>query len=299
MPLRQRKKTGHSKVSALSFVALAVVIAALALPRDLLAQITPNAPNAAPATSLEGGNGLKLGSGRLHLSVSLDTHFVVNPGQLPSTYEIRDNNGNVIGTENPSNDLMIAIGSGLQYEIPSDKLQLDFETSFKYLYYFGLGGANTKQLSTPIGDLKLNIHFNKRGDVGFRFREHYVRSAENANQTEARRLLHNTNTVGLGFDYKPGAGAMTFSSDYSLLYDRYDRDLGGVPNNPAILDNLRHQPELRLHWRFLPKTAGFIQVQGELTQFTSQSANNTHILRSYAGLIGNIKTRLILTFKDD
>jgi hypothetical protein len=105
--------------------------------------------------------------------------------------------------------------------------------------------------------------------------------------------------VGIGLDIKPGGGALIFSPDYSFIYERYDRGEGsaGAGYSIADLDNMRHVPKLRASWKFLPKTAVFLEVEGHLARYISGPNVDANILLAQLGAAGSVTQRVALLLK--
>lgn len=251
---------------------LIAIVAIFAMARGASAQALPS-----------GENGIKLGDGRMHPYLQLDTHFIVNPGRLSSG--------------DAPNDLVLVARPGLDILLPSDSLDLTFNGDLEYQQYLGIDKKRTRNLSTFAGQLGLNIDMNKNGSLGFRIRENLLRGADAANETVGGRLLHISNDAGLGVDIRPGGGALIFSIDGGFFYDRYDR--GDELPSAADLDNMRITPKLRVTWKFLPKTAVFLDAEGQITRyFTSvNKPANANILLTQLGAAGSISQKIALLLK--
>ena len=239
------------------------------------------------AQSVPGGSdGIKVGDGRLHPYVEAETHYVVHPGYASGA----------------PNDAMLAVRPGLDLDVPSEKIDLKFSGDLEYQQYLGLGSSQTLDYSGLMGHGSILSSINRQGSLGLRLREEFTRSA-GPSIMSGGRLLHFTNDVGFGLDVRPGGGALTFSADYSLFWDRYDRGGNSVPD-PANLDNMRHNPKLRALWKFLPKTAVFLEAEGYLTQFydfkdpdptgptVTKSDVNSNIFLVQLGAAGSITSRI-------
>jgi hypothetical protein len=236
----------------------------------------------AVAQSVPGGStGVKVGDGRLHPFFQADTHFVINPGYSAQA----------------PNDLVLVARPGLDLELPSEKLDLKFSGDVEYQRYLGVASADTRKYSTFAAQAGMFSTINKQGAVVLRLHENFNRDAEPGQISVGKRLLHLVNDVGLGLDVRPGGGALIFSTDYSFFIDRYDRSDNDVLT-PKNLDNMRHNPKLRASWKFLPKTAVFLETEGYITRFYNSTVNpGSNLLLAYLGAAGSITSRISTLFK--
>ncbi|MBI5510916.1 MAG: outer membrane beta-barrel protein [Deltaproteobacteria bacterium] len=235
-----------------------------------------------------GGDGIKVGDGRLHPSVQADTHYVTDPGY----------------TTNSPDDMVLVIRPGLDFELPSDKLDLKFLGDVEYQRYLGVRSASTRDYSTFAGRAGLTSVINKKSALQLRLHETLTRDADPGQVAVGKRLLHVVNDVGLGAEFRPGGGALIFSADYSFFLDRYDRSDNDVAV-PAYLDNMRHNPRLRVAWKFLPKTAIFLEAEGYITRFYGKADPpsppnpnvGSNLLLAYLGAAGSITSRISALLK--
>lgn len=231
--------------------------------------------------------GIKVGTARLYPSLETETHHVVNPGYL---------------TEDGPADFYFVARPKAKLERPSDKLALQISGELEYRRFTGAFNTSTQHLSTFTGMLDAGAHLNKLGAVSLRLREVLIRQADAANQTTAERLRHVSNEVGAGLDLRPGGGALLLALDDALFYDRYDRDQNSV-TDPAALDTLHHRPTIKATWKFLPRTALFIEGVGILASYPGGGgyplpdggiAKNVpvNILLAQAGAVGAVTARV-------
>lgn len=246
-----------------------------------LALLSASVPGAARAA---GSTGIKIAEGRLHPFADLETQHVYNPGRVTRA------------RGSAPNDLLLIARPGLEFALPSPTLDLKFDGAVERRQFVGLQTPGTRRLSTFAGNAGLNMLVNKEGKFVFRLYDDYRRIAGPGNQTVTQRLLSHVNTAGLGFDYKPGGGALVFSLDYSFFLNVFDRQRTGLAS-PRALDNLRHQPRLRATWKFLPKTATFIEANGQITRFFNAGQGafrtaNANLLTTYLGIVGALTPKL-------
>jgi hypothetical protein len=229
-------------------------------------------------------NGFKLGDGRLHPYFQLDTRVVTNP-----TYQ----------QDSGASDLVLVARPGLDLILPSNTLDFKLNGDVEWRQFLGVGSVDTSHLSTLMGQAGIDATINKESAVVIRLREKLVRSTDSGSQSVPGRLLRISNDVGLGLDIRPGGGALIFSPDYSFVYERYDRDQGADSGTYDIsdLDNMRHVPKLRASWKFLPKTAVFLEAEGHLARYTAGPNVDANILLVQLGAAGSITQRIALLLK--
>ncbi|MBI3178102.1 MAG: outer membrane beta-barrel protein [Deltaproteobacteria bacterium] len=237
-----------------------------------------------------GSTGIKLGEGRLHPYLQLDTRYLINPGRIPDD----------TSTTSPPNDMAVTARLGAEYALPSDSLDLKFTGEAEYQHFLGLDDEETTNLSTFAGQAGVTAIINKEGAVTIRLRDRVIRSGEPANETLNTRLLRWANDFGVGVDLRPGGGALIFSPDYGFFIEYYDRiEMENNPNyDPSIFDNMRHNPKLRVAWKFLPKTAIFLEGDALFTQYYSSNVNDdSTIVQGYLGAAGNVTAKLSALIK--
>ncbi len=221
-------------------------------------------------------NGVKVGEGRLHTQVQAESHHVYNPGYTDAAGAKSD----VCGIIRPK----------LAYELRGDQMDVDLDANLELRGYLGYQDAATRELSTAAGGLTAQLNVNPLGDVGLLIAERLTRAADAANQSTSARLLHVLNSTTFTLRYKPGGGALLFDAGYGLLYDYYDRSGNGVIT-PENLDALRQMPTLKTSWKFLPRTALFLEASGDLATYPASRPDynrGVKILTAQAGATGSV-----------
>jgi hypothetical protein len=245
---------------------------------------------ATPAAALEevGSNGIFLGdNGRMHPYAHLDLHYVTNPGRLFGAAV--------------ANDFLTVGRLGVDGSLKHTAWDLNFAINAAYNKYWGASVACTRSLSAALGSGHVDADINKGGAFELRLSNDLVRSADIANQSFTRRLLHWMETFNATGEYTPGGGALILTLGYGYFYDWYDHT---TFFKDGTLDNGRHLPRLRLSWKFLPKTAVFIEGEAQITHFNSipyagTTATNIdgRMLQVTAGLTGNVTKKVTTLFK--
>jgi len=119
-----------------------------------------------------GGNGLKVGEGRLHTTFDFETRFDSAAGYFPPP-------GSPSGTpvsDQLSGEALLHFRPGLQLDLPGSKLAVDLRGYADYVHYTGLltpGSTNTSHLE---GVADLTFHVNREAPVGVVLADHFERS---------------------------------------------------------------------------------------------------------------------------
>lgn len=236
-----------------------------------------------------GDNGIKLGEGRLHPYGEIDTHYVINPGRLSDE--------RLDARNSEASDGLITYTAGLNYELPSEVVDLNFESQFFFNQYFRLSRLNGFN-----ANIVSNLEAYKNRPLSFRATAGYTRSAQPGNQVDFAPLFHNDFTGGVGASYRPGGGALTLSLDYQAYYQRYDENQENFTTlaNPLLFNSLRQTGAFRGSWKFLPKTSLFIESVFNQTTYPDDAVGanfDAGIFDAYIGLSGAISTRLSVLAK--
>ncbi len=236
------------------------------------------------------GDGLKVGDGRLHPLLELEQHYIDNPAYaLP---------------KDARRDLYLLGRGGFALEAPSPRLDLELKSALSWQEYLGVYGDSTEDLSDWGGELRLNATLNKDSAFVLRLSQDLVRQAnptpveaDPASGVEEPMLTTQPRTVStskVGFDVKPGGGALILTGGYGAFVDW----------SSAGSRTLRHMPELRATWKFLPKTAVTLQTSGTIAQYPfgdrfpgGVSNPTTSSYQTYLGLIGDLTPRISVVLK--
>lgn len=229
--------------------------------------------------------GIRFWDGRLDPYAEIDARVARNPGRLPQTSAAL------------ANDLAFAARPGFDFTRSSEDLEVKAGLAFGYQNFFDLEDKGTSELSSFAGNLNLGVSFNRRGAYGFELQEKLERSADPANQTNRANILRWSNDVGLVVHAKPGGGALQITPGYRFAFDLFDASVSGAQN----LDNLRHQPKLRVGWRFLPKTEFFVEGDALLTNYPNAEADSgtrdSSVLQAMLGATGAVTARITATLQ--
>jgi hypothetical protein len=138
-------------------------------------------------------------------------------------------------------------------------------------------------------DAGLQAAFFTMSPYNFVLFDNYVRSTQPPYTSGSENLNRDTNTVGFRLNLSPGGGRLTFIVGYLFGIDYFE---------PTILQdyNLQfHQFDLRVSWRFLPKTAVYIAASEVINHYPAPGASlhpDSYPFHVDAGLQGLITTKL-------
>jgi hypothetical protein len=247
---------------------------------------TPRCAQAQP------GDGINVGTGRLHPLAELEAHLVDNPAYAPPG--------------DGSRDTYLVGRGGFELTLPSSNMELELRSALEWHEYLGLYDTATNELSDWGGEARVAATFNKGSALVLRLSNDLVRHADPSSAvvtgvgtTSGDTVIYTeprtVNTLRLGFDAKPGGGALILTVEYGSMVD------WAAPGSRSV----RHMPELRATWKFLPKTALMLQTNGTMLQYpfgdeyVGNTARNptTAVSQTYVGLIGDLTAKLSVIIK--
>jgi hypothetical protein len=136
-----------------------------------------------------------------------------------------------------------------------------------------------------------------RGAYNLEFYDNFLRTNQPPYSFNPYNIDRNTNVFGARFRYSPGGQRLTLAVIYELGFDSFD----DIADGPKLSDfNLLYNNlTLRGSWKFLPKTALFIEaVQGVNTYLNPDPEGVSRIasypLRVGAGVMGLITQKLAI-----
>ena len=195
--------------------------------------------------SAAGDNGILVGDARLHPFLDFHSNFVSNP--------------NRVGSDSSTSDLALTVRPGFNLELNGNDTELFLTGAGEYKHYLGLnedaaGESVTSNLSRWNANLAMDSKFLKQGSAPLRLKLDYSHNEDPQNQTQNQRLTHDLIDVGLGVDMTPGGGALKVSLDYRPTFDIY------TEANKSLSTH-RHVANFKTLWKFLPKTATFLEAK--------------------------------------
>jgi hypothetical protein len=127
----------------------------------------------------------------------------------------------------------------------------------------------------PFGQFTIDIYDN------------YVRTAQLPYTNLANNLDRDVNEVGIRGRYRPGGGRLEFDLSYTFGLDFWEQQ------EQKDLNVLYHRLNLRGMWKFLPKTAVYLDItETPYIYLNNNLHDNSYPLRIIAGLNGLLTTKL-------
>jgi hypothetical protein len=251
-------------------------------------------------------NGIKIGDGRLHVSLSAAIGY-----DSGAAYYTPDSAAPPV----LAGDLVIQPSAGITFGLDTANTFVNFTGSGGYIWYPGITTPITSRLSHPIANVTLGTAFNKLGAIEFQLGDTFTYSDQTTNTVAGIGLLSLYNTAYIAVPIHPGGGAIEvtpkFHFDLELFSQLLPQALPGcttdISCNPALVQNMNYGNlgfSLTGKWKFLPKTAVVVDVsfddrlyfnaQAPSTMPTVNPATNlpSLLLRGTAGLSGLITSRV-------
>ncbi|MFP2931554.1 hypothetical protein ACLESO_41490 [Pyxidicoccus sp. 3LG] len=258
-------------------------------------------PAAAPST---GGNGFKVGSGRLHPYFDLETRldsgvgYFAGPGIDPTT-------GGV--SPDLSGEFAMRFRPGFKLDIPSSKLALNLNANLDYVLYTGLMTANSGAASHMEGAADLTARINPDAPLSLELSDQFARSDRTRTAAIGAGVLSLFNEARVKVPWKPGGGAIELAPNAAYAVEFFE-PLGALSPvdctdgtcDPLTADqfdygNLHFGLEGR--WRFLPKTAVVLDTGVDLRSYFNDGSPNATVMRAMAGVAGLVSPKIAVTAK--
>ncbi|RKG96302.1 hypothetical protein D7Y13_41105 [Corallococcus praedator] len=248
-----------------------------------------------------GGNGIKVGNGRLHPTLDLETRLDSGVG-----YFLDQGTGPL--SPDLSGELALHVRPGLMLDVPSQKLALSLRGNLDYVVYTGLLTPGSSAATHLEGMADLALRFDPEGTLSVEVGDQLTRSDRTRTVALGAGILSLYNEARVRAQWKPGGGALELTPSVAYAMEFFE-PLGGLPAvgcTEAECDPLAasqfNYGNLRLgvegRWRFLPKTAVVadtgLTYRGYFNDTTTPSATLVHVM---AGVAGLVSPRITLTAK--
>jgi hypothetical protein len=185
---------------------------------------------------------------------------------------------------------------GLEFTLPSDRLDIRMNNVMSYHHYLGLEAdptviGSTAGLSTVKGGTALQILGNRKG----KFRWGLAGKATRLDEPEPLNLGVRqgrwSSSVDGFTEWRPGGGALGVKPSAGFAVDSYD-DSGGEGANK--LDKSSPSLRLDLDWRFLPRTQFVINNHWTMATYSNDTEANGYAdpVSSELGVMGQVSPRL-------
>jgi hypothetical protein len=251
-----------------------------------------------------GGNGFKVGDGRLHPFLDLETRLDTAVGYFPDNTTPDPDDV----TAELSPEVVLRVRPGLKLEMPSSRVNLNLSGRLEYVRYTGLLTGQSTYGSHLEGAADLNAHFNPEGPVSFVLADQFIRSDQTSNAALGAGVLSLFNELRAGVPIRPGGGAVEVTPELAWAVEFFEPIGLAIPVGceddvcePATVDsfdyiNLRAGVDGR--WRFLPKTALVLDTDLDLrTYIRATDSPSALLLRAMGGLAGLVSAKIAVTAK--
>lgn len=170
-------------------------------------------------------------------------------------------------------------------------IQFDVHGGLNYVEYLSSNAeiVSHRQFNVDAG---AQASFFSYSPYNFSVLDNYERSTQPPYNASSSNYDRDTNQVGARVSLSPGGGRLTVMADYFFGIDYFEQD-------PLTeFDMQSHQFDLRVSWRFLPKTAVYIAANEYIYHYVNTGIDPTlahsdsYPLRIDAGLQGLITTKL-------
>ncbi len=158
--------------------------------------------------------------------------------------------------------------------------------------------AEHRALGVELGGLLMLF---PRGALNIDLYDNYLRTNQPPYSYNPYNIDRDTNVLGVRFRYSPGGRRLQISLIYELSFDGFEN----VDNGPRLsgLDLLSNSVVLRGSWKFLPKTALFIELSQQFVTYLDTSIENQNLrsgsypFRAEAGVMGLITQKLAVNLQ--
>ncbi|RYZ34976.1 MAG: hypothetical protein EOO71_37180 [Myxococcaceae bacterium] len=173
----------------------------LTLTALVLAALLPLTASAQMGGRPPGGNGIKVGSGRLHATLDLETRLDSGVG-----YFLEDDG---FGPLSPdlSGELALHVRPGLMLDVPSQKLALSLRGNLDYVAYTGLLTPGSSAASYLGGMADLALRFDPEGTLSVEVGDQLTRSDRTRTVALGAGILSLYNEARIRAQWKPGVMA--------------------------------------------------------------------------------------------
>ncbi|MFY0565180.1 hypothetical protein ACN28E_15185 [Archangium lansingense] len=248
-----------------------------------------------------GGNGIKVGDGRLHATFDFETRYDSAAGYFPPPGNTDPN----VVSDQLSGEALLHIRPGLRLELPGKKVSLDLKGHADYVHYTGLFTPGSTATSHVQALADLNIAFNKEGQIGVELGDNFQRSDRTRSAAIGAGVLSLFNELRLRVPLRPGGGAIEVTPQVAWGLELFQPmgalapvGCGGPECDPAQVNSFDYS-DLRAgvegRWRFLPKTAVVADVDFKLRDYLNGDTANALVLQGKAGLAGLVTPKIAVT----
>lgn len=272
------------------------VLALLALGGTAMAQEPAMAPPS-------GGNGFKVGSGRLHPYFDLETRLDSGVGYFPPD----DSTTTEDISPDLSGELAMRFRPGFRLEIPSSTLALNLAANLEYVLYTGLVTARSGAASHMEGAADLTARLNPDAPLSLELSNQFARSDRSRTAALGTGVLSLFNEARVKVPWKPGGGAVEVTPKVAYAVEFFS-PLGAVrPSgcaegacDPLVAEQFDYgnlHAGLEGRWRFLPKTALVVDAGFDQRTYFNDGGPSASLVRGTLGVAGLVSPKIAVSAK--
>lgn len=218
----------------------------------LLAAVSAQAQAGAAAPAVSGGADATDGKAELHFGIEAGAGLDTNPYSDP------------LSNNRFTGDLTARIRPNAGVDYPGRFIAFKGDGALEYGFMPGiLGTGGTAEYLLYQALLAGDLELNRDGMVRFAVGDSFSWSSDPSTVTigDVFNRIHNQLRAGVGV--KPGGGALNMRLGYAFDFSKF---LDVFDDNDTVaagqLDNMAHVLALRADYKFLPRTGGFLALQG-------------------------------------
>lgn len=242
------------------------------------------------AQGAAGGNGLALspdGRSRLHIGLDVGAGFDTNPYSVP------------LGSpEGFAGDLVARIRPHVDVDAPGSTIAFSGIGMVDYGMIPGLvSGEQTRNFLLYQSLLGADLEVNRGGAFRFAVGDVFSWNSDPGFVVVGSLFNRITNNLRAGAGIRPGGGALDFRLGYDFQFVKYLDVEGFISTSDDELDNMTHTAQLRVDYKFLPKTGVFGVVSGGFNTYVNGSRDpaatpDSFPLNAQVGIQGQILAKL-------
>lgn len=250
-----------------------------------------------------GGNGFKVGNGRLHPYFDLETRLDSGVGYFGR--EGQEFPGGV--SPDLSGELVMHIRPGIRLDIPSPRLAFNLNANLDYVLFTGLMTKGSNAASHMEGAADLLARINPEAPLSLELSDQFARSDRTRTAAIGAGILSLYNEAKVRAPWRPGGGAVEVTPGVAYAMEFFEplaasapADCGDSVCDPVGADrfnygNLHLGVESR--WRFLPKTALVLDTGVDVRRYFNDGGPNATLLRAMIGVAGLVSPKVAVTAK--
>ncbi|MFP2911641.1 hypothetical protein ACLESD_42770 [Pyxidicoccus sp. 3LFB2] len=258
--------------------------------------------SAAPAS---GGNGFKVGAGRLHPYFDLETrldsgvgYFSPAAGETPSPTGL---------SPELSGEFAMHFRPGFRLDVPSPRLALNLSANLDYVLYTGLMTPDSGAASYLGGAADLLARLNPDAPLSLEVSDQFVRSDRTRTTAIGAGVLSLFNEARVKLPWRPGGGAVELTPGVAYGVEFFQPLGASSPSDctEGVCDPLTAERfdygnlhfGLEGRWRFLPKTAVVMDTGVDLRSYFNDGSPDATLVRALLGVAGLVSPRIAVTAK--